>query len=121
MDSGTTLETALAQLDARIRPDFRASILQRDWTLFQFNTKSESFHLQVTRDDFAFAVGRHPNPTLNLFIPSREICFELLTGKKDSMQAFLDGEYRSDGNILLSQLLLYLFLPTQADFQLVKD
>jgi hypothetical protein len=25
------------------------------------------------------------------------------------MQAFMDGRYRADGNIVLSQLLLYLF------------
>ncbi len=27
----------------------------------------------------------------------------------DGMRAFMDGSYRADGNIVLSQLILYLF------------
>jgi hypothetical protein len=30
-------------------------------------------------------------------------------GTHDGMDAFMDGQYRADGNIVLSQLLLYLF------------
>jgi putative sterol carrier protein len=30
-------------------------------------------------------------------------------GTRDGMEAFMNGQYRADGNIVLSQLLLYLF------------
>jgi putative sterol carrier protein len=38
------------------------------------------------------------------------------------MQAFMTGRYRADGNIVLSQLLLYLFLPMdQTSIHSVRD
>ena len=112
---------ALQQLDASVRPDFRGQVLQRELTVFEFEAGEETFHLTVTEDDFQFQAGRHPQPTLRLFVPDRDFCFELLTGARDGMQAFLAGDYRSDGHIVLTQLLLYLFLPTQGDFRLVRD
>ena len=30
-------------------------------------------------------------------------------GRMDGMHAFMEGKYRSDGNIVLTQLLLYSF------------
>jgi len=35
--------------------------------------------------------------------------FNILSGDIDGMEAFMAGDYRADGNIILSQLLLYLF------------
>lgn len=117
----TPLSQALQQFEARVRPNFRADVLPRELTVFQFETTREVFHLRVTRDDFGLAPGAHPKPTLRLFVPTRKHCFELLSGERDGMEAFLAGDYRSDGNILLTQLLLYLFPPTAGDFQLVRD
>jgi putative sterol carrier protein len=49
------------------------------------------------------------NPTLTFYLDHHETCWQLLIGTQDGMEAFMKGKYRADGNIILSQLLLYLF------------
>ena len=44
-----------------------------------------------------------------MYIDNHANCWGLINGEVDGMEAFLQGQYRADGNIVLSQLLLYLF------------
>jgi len=98
----------LNQLERHFKPGF----LQRDLTVFQcYFDEGEPFHLTVTADDFEFSAGESPDPTIRLFIDRQETFWQLLSGQQDGMAAFMEGRYRADGNIVLSQLLLYLFKP----------
>ena len=69
----------------------------------------KDFFLFVSQDLFSFNEGRATNPTLTLYLDHHETCWQLLMGTRDGMDAFMNGQYRADGNIVLSQLLLYLF------------
>lgn len=100
----------LQQKTAELAPHFKPALLQRRSTKFQFEFKKDDpFYLVVDGETFEFMTGQVEHPTLTLFMDQHETCWQLLTGTMDGMVAFMEGRYRADGNIVLSQLLLYLF------------
>ncbi|MBD3647246.1 MAG: SCP2 sterol-binding domain-containing protein [Pseudomonadales bacterium] len=104
------LQEELKSREKELTPLFKPGFLQRDHTVFQFEfDEGEPFYLTVTTNRFSLAAGRHDAPTLRLFIDDHATCWALIQGRLDGMQAFMEGRYRTDGHIVLSQLLLYLF------------
>lgn len=105
-----TLDALLLKKAEELKPHFKPAFLQRDSAVFQFVfDEGEPFNLTVTTQDFKFATGHSDSPTLTLFVDSHDTCWGLLIGRLDGMTTFMEGRYRADGNIVLSQLLLYLF------------
>jgi putative sterol carrier protein len=103
-------KTQLKAKAVELAPHFKPAFLQRAKTVFQFQFEQDDpFYLAIEDDQFAFEPGLFDLPTLTLYLDQHETCWQLLNGSIDSMQAFMDGRYRADGNIVLSQLLLYLF------------
>ena len=106
----TVLSELLTEKQKTFEPHFKPDLLQRTSTVFQFRfTSGEDFFLSVSQNSFSFKEGRASNPTLTLFLDHHETCWQLLIGKYDGMDAFMNSQYRADSNIVLSQLLLYLF------------
>ena len=106
----TVLSELLTEKQKAFEPHFKPDLLQRTSTVFQFRFISgEDFFLSVSQDLFSFNEGSATNPTLTLYLDHHETCWQLLMGTRDGMDAFMNGQYRADGNIVLSQLLLYLF------------
>ena len=106
----TVLSELLTEKQKAFEPHFKPDLLQRTSTVFQFRFISgEDFFLSVSQDLFSFNEGSATNPTLTLYLDHHETCWQLLIGTRDGMDAFMNGQYRADGNIVLSQLLLYLF------------
>lgn len=104
------LSDLLTEKQKMFKPHFKPGLLQRSWTVFQFQfTEDEDFFLSVSPDSFSFSGGSSKDPTLTLYLDYHETCWQLLIGTRDGMEAFMNGQYRADGNIVLSQLLLYLF------------
>ena len=106
----TVLSELLTEKQKVFEPHFKPSLLQRTSTVFQFRfTEDEDFFLSVSQNWFSFSEGSATDPTLTLYLEHHETCWQLLMGTRDGMEAFMNGQYRADGNIVLSQLLLYLF------------
>ncbi len=106
------IETTLIEKQQSLAEHFKPGFLQRPETVFQFRFDvGEAFYLCVFAETFKFVSGVNPLPTVTLFLPDHATCWGLLEGKRDGMKAFLQGDYRADGNIVLSQLILYLFKP----------
>ena len=108
------LSEALKAVEAQLAPRFNPGVLQQQLqqgeVVFQFLFDAEPpFYLEVRQKAFAFHVGEAEAATLSLHIDNHHTCQSLLQGRADGMQAFMEGRYRADGNIVLSQLLLYLF------------
>lgn len=104
------LADELDRKTAQLAPHFKPGFLQRDHTVFQFTfDEGEPFYLVVEANTFSFAPGIADEPTITLIMDNHENCWGLIEGRLDGMKAFMSGCYRSDGNIVLSQLLLYLF------------
>lgn len=105
-----TLIETLDIKQRKLAPLFKPGFLPREHTVFQFEfSAGEPFHLTVAETDFELLPGAHPEPTLTLLMDTHETCWALIEGRMDSMQAFMEGRFRADGHIVLSQLLLYLF------------
>lgn len=105
-----SLDQILNTKTVEFTPHFKPAFLQRDRTVFHFEfEEGEPFELLVEGDTFKFCSLRNETPTLTLYLDNHETCWGLLSGHLDGMQAFMEGRYRADGNIVLSQLLLYLF------------
>ena len=110
IDKKDMLEQFLTKKNAELAPHFKPGFLQRELTTFQFLFDSgEPFYLTVTQESFEFISGQKDDPTLTLYVVDHATCWGLLEGTLDGMRAFMEGSYRADGNIVLSQLLLYLF------------
>ncbi|MDK1023672.1 MAG: SCP2 sterol-binding domain-containing protein [Gammaproteobacteria bacterium] len=113
----------LERLTNQLKPHFKPGFLQQNNVIFQFQFEvGEKFHLLVRDGQFQFAAGEHKRPTITLFLDYHDTAHQLLRGSMDGMQAFMEGKYRADGNIVLSQLLLYLFKPDDpTSFYQVRD
>lgn len=101
----TTWQTAL-------NDRFRSGFLPIEDTIFQFQFEAQAeapLFLTANQQAFALFPGTHQVPTLTLFVSDHATALRLLTGEEDGMAAFMAGSYRADGNIILSQLLLYVF------------
>ena len=104
------LSALLEAKHAELEPHFKAGFLPIDAVIFQFEfDRQEAFHLSIKGSLFKLLAGRHSAPTLTCYISDHATCWGLLDGSIDGMAAFMAGIYRADGNIVLSQLLLYLF------------
>ena len=108
--TSTVLSELLTEKQKVFEPHFKPDLLQRTSTVFQFRFRlDEDFFLSVSQDTFSFNEGNATNPTITLYLNQHDTCWQLLMGTQDGMDAFMNGQYRTDGNIVLSQLLLYLF------------
>lgn len=108
---------SLDNLLARLNEDFRLNTgLLPEWpVVFQFDFAAEApFHLEAKPGGYRFSPGVHRSPTLRLHVDTHETLVALLTRELDGMEAFMAGRYRADGNIVLSQVLLYLFSAAKA-------
>jgi len=105
----------LEKMRKQLLPHFKTGFLQRNLTIFQvyFDQGDKPFYLSVEPADFSIIDGEHPSPTLTIHCDDQALFWSLLSGRSDGMLAFMDGRYRADGHIVLSQLLLYLFRDEQ--------
>ena len=102
----------LEELQRDLLTHFKPELLGRTRTVFSFEFDNDApFHLIVQDNTFTFSKGLHENPIIRLYVSDHKTLKGLLTGSVDGMDAFMQKRYRANGNIVLSQLLLYLFKP----------
>ena len=92
---------------------YNAEILGRDLVVFRILIDSEpAIFLEASRDKFVFNSETALNPDVTLFFDKAETLSDVLFNVTNPNQLFLEGHYRSDGNIILSQVFLNLFQKT---------
>ena len=100
----------LAGLRKELEAHFKPELLGRTRTVFNFEfDDDESLHLVVQDNTFFISERLDRSPTITIYVSDHRTLKGLLTGSVDGMNAFIQEKYRADGNIVLSQLLLYLF------------
>ena len=89
---------------------YNGEILDRDLVVFQIAIDSKpAIFLQASRKDFLFESETTSKPDVTLFFDKAETFLAILLNGANVNDLFLKGLYRSDGNIILSQMFLYLF------------
>ena len=102
----------LVKLRRDLVNNFKPELLGRARTIFNFEFDNDNpIKLVVQDKNFYLDEGRHSSPTITIYVASHRTLRDLLTGSADGMSVFMQGKYKSDSNIVLSQLLLYLFRP----------
>ncbi len=110
-------QDTLDALDQRLRPSFRPDFLPTERVIYQLIFESGGdFFLTASRENFHLSKRAEGPVTLRIWVRSVDLFEALLLGHESGMDAFMAGHYRSDGHIVLSQLLLYLFLPVDRAF-----
>ncbi len=99
------LSDLLAKMPARFNPDAAEGLD----SVFQFNVEGGgNFHLAVKDSAMKITPGDHPDPSVTLSM-SADTFVGMMTGEKDGMAAFMAGELRAEGNIMLATKLQALF------------
>ena len=75
---------------------------------------SAPYHLTIKDAVLRHAEGEHAAPTVTLYFDSFENHRALIEGRLDPMDAFLLGQFRADGHIVLVMRMLQLFVPQYA-------
>ena len=106
-------ETNIHDLNAQLRPSFKHGFMPLDQVTYRvvFDDRSELF-LTLSPDNFEISQQPSHGITLTIWVKDLQLLEALLLGRASGMDAFMAGHYRSDGHIVLSQLLLYVFLPS---------
>lgn len=73
--------------------------------------QGEDYHLVITDNTLEVVAGTHAAPTLRLYFTDERVPQHIAEGKLDPMKAFLDGQFRADGHLLLVMQYLMLFGP----------
>ena len=89
---------------------YKGEVLDRDLVVFQIAIDSKpAIFLEASRKDFLFKSETTSTPDVTLFFDEAETLLAILLNEANANDLFLRGLYRSDGNIILSQLFLFLF------------
>ena len=106
-------EINIHDLNAQVRPSFKRGFMPLDQATYRvvFDDQSELF-LTLSPDNFEISQQPSHGITLTIWVKDLQLLEASLLGRASGMEAFMAGHYRSDGHIVLSQLLLYVFLPS---------
>lgn len=97
------------ELLAKMPEKFNADAAEGLDAVFQFDVEDgDNFHLAVKDNAMEITKGDHPEPEVKLMMSS-ETFVGMMTGEKDGMAAFMAGELKADGNIMLATKLNQLF------------
>lgn len=72
------------------------------------------YQLQVSDNAMTVTEGEATAPTVTVFFDSFANHAAIIEGRLDPMQAFLAGQFRADGHIVLVMRMLQLFVPQYA-------
>jgi hypothetical protein len=109
------LDLTLDALESRLRPHFRAEAGAAMHRLYEVVIAgSPAFYLAVDHGKLTLGLGEAPAlkcPRVRFFYPSLDLAFAILEGKADPMEAFMAGDVRSDGHLIMALQLGLLFPP----------
>ena len=105
MSSDITLERVFNKLTDRFNSE-AASDLNK---VFQFSiTDADSFYLNIQDGSLSSAWGEHKDPNITLYM-DEAVFIGVVTGEIDGMSAFMKGQLRVEGDVMLATKLGKLF------------
>ena len=89
---------------------YKGNILDRDRVVFRILIDSEPpIFFEASRNGFLFSSQTISEADVTLFFDRPKTLLDILLNDARADELFLKGRYRSDGNIVLSQIFLHLF------------
>lgn len=105
MTSTLTLERIVNKLPQKFNPD-QANGLD---AVFQFRlSDAEAFYISIQDNECQSRFGTHEDPNLVLHLDEATL-IRVINGEQDGMSAYLKGQLRAEGNVMLATRLGKLF------------
>lgn len=105
MRSEITVAKVIEKLPSRFEPDAAKDLT----VIYQFLLEDESdFYIEIDNQECSTFPGEHPDPSITLLMDA-DTFIQVVTGQQDGMSAFLKGQLRAEGNVMLATKLGKLF------------
>lgn len=99
----------LVQVFNKLQDRFNAEAASKLSKVFQFSlTDAESFHLVIDHGQLAHHWGDHIDPNITLRM-SEATFIGIISGEIDGMGAFMKGQLKAEGDVMLATQLSKLF------------
>jgi len=103
----------IAKLPSRFQSDKAADLD----SVFQFHlTDCLSFYIEIKNQTCRIEMSEHDDPNIVLSM-SEAVFIALMSGELDGMSAFMKGDLKAHGNIILATSLSKLFKKRPGDLQ----
>ncbi len=101
--------TSVADIIEQMKAKFNADAASGMENVFQFSIEDgDDFFVAVNDGSFEIGNGTNDDPSVTL-IMSTETLVGIMTGETDGMQAFMAGQLRAEGDMMLATKLGELF------------
>lgn len=105
MSTHLTLEKIVSKLPEKFNPD----AAQAFTAIFQFRiTDAVPFYLSIAETQCLSEYGEHKDPDITLIMDESTLV-RVINGEQDGMSAFMKGQLRAEGNVMLAMRLSKLF------------
>lgn len=99
-------------IHAQLAPVFRPEAARDADHVYQFEVAGrDAFHLEVRSGTLRVGTGAHPEPSVRFLFEDLTTAIEVVSGQKDAITAFMAGQVRTDGNLILALQLGLIFRP----------
>ncbi|MDX1633101.1 MAG: SCP2 sterol-binding domain-containing protein [Marinobacter sp.] len=100
---------SVAQVFEKLEKNFNADAAKGLDLVFQFNIEDDqNYHLIINDGSCKLVEGDHDDPSVTLIMNS-ETLEGIVSGETDGMQAFMAGQLRAEGDMMLATKLGELF------------
>ena len=105
MSSNITVSRVIEKLPSR----FQAATAGSLNAIFQFLLEDDDdFYISIKEQTCTTQPGEHQDPSITLLMDA-DTFIRVVTGEQDGMSAFLKGQLRAEGNVMLATKLGKLF------------
>lgn len=105
MSDQITIEQIIRKLPSRFNPDQARDLS----ATFQFClSDADSFYIRIDNSLCDGHSGEHQDPDITLHLDEATL-IRIISGEQDGMSAFLKGQLRAEGNLMLATRLGKLF------------
>lgn len=73
-----------------------------------------AFHIIINQQEFQVGEGEHPQPSLTFMFKDLQTALDVISHRIKPIDAFMAGQVRTDGNLILALTLHALFRPPTA-------
>ena len=101
--------TSVADIIEQMKGKFNADAAAGMENVFQFSIEDgDDYYIAINNGEFEIGNGTHDDPSVTLIL-STETLVGIMTGETDGMQAFMAGQLRAEGDMMLATKLGELF------------
>lgn len=100
---------SVAQVFEKLEQNFNPDAAQGLDLVFQFDVEDDkTYHLVIKDGTCRMVEGAHDDPSVTLIMDSKTLK-GIVSGETDGMQAFMAGQLRAEGDMMLATKLGELF------------